>query len=71
MAYNLASSLELLAIGQYAKACTGTIRSKIINVPAQIASSARRQQFRLHQDWPWQPEWQNLVNATHAQPQAA
>ncbi|PYI63798.1 IS1380 family transposase, partial [Arthrobacter livingstonensis] len=71
MAYNLTRTAGVLAAGQFAKSRTGTIRTKLINVPARIASSARRQQFHLPQDWPWQTEWENLFTATHAPPQAA
>lgn len=71
MAYNLTRTAGVLAAGQFTKARTGTIRRKIINVPSRIASSARRQQFHLPQDWPWQSEWENLFAATHAPQQAA
>ena len=71
MAYNLTRTAGVLAEGQFAKARTGTIRTKLINVPARMASSARRQQFHLPQHWPWQTEWENLFTATHAPPQAA
>ena len=71
MAYNLTRTAGILAAGTFAKARTGTIRTKLINVPARIASSARRQQFHLPQDWPWQTEWENLFTATNAPPQAA
>ncbi len=71
MAYNLARTAGILAAGQFTKARTGTIRRKIINVPARMASSARRQQFHLPHQWPWQTEWENLFTATHAPPQAA
>lgn len=71
MAYNLTRTAGVHAAGQFTKARTGTIRTKIINVPARIANSARRQQFHLPQDWPWQTEWENLFTATHAPPHAA
>ena len=71
MAYNLTRTAGVLAAGQFAKARTGTIRRKIINVPARVASSARRQQFHLPESWPWQEAWENLFTATHAPPQTA
>jgi hypothetical protein len=71
MAYNQARTAGILAEGQFAKALAGTIRSKIINIQARIASSSRRYQLHVRQDWPWKTEWGNLFTATHAPPQAA
>lgn len=71
MAYNLTRAAGVLAEGRCAKARTGTIRRRIINVPARISSSARRQRLHLPQDWAWQGEWENLFTATHKPPQAA
>lgn len=71
MAYNLTRTAGVLAQGQFAKARTGTIRRKIISVPARIASSARRMTLHLPASWPWQEGWENLFAATHAPPQAA
>lgn len=50
MAYNLTCTAGILAEGQFAEARTGSIRRKIINVPARIASSAQRQQLHLPQE---------------------
>ncbi|MET3164758.1 UNVERIFIED_ORG: hypothetical protein ABIB19_003189 [Arthrobacter sp. UYEF10] len=47
MAYNLTRTAGILAAGPFAKARTGTIRRKLINVPARIASSARRVRLRM------------------------
>lgn len=71
MAYNLTRTAGILAEGMFAKARTGTIRTKLINVPGRVASSARRIKLHLPQDWPWQTAWENLFTATHAPPQAA
>lgn len=71
MAYNLTRAGGVLAEGQFAKARTGTIRRRIISVPARISSSARRQRLHLPRGWAWQGEWENLFTATHAPPQAA
>ena len=60
-----------LAEDAFVKARTGTIRRKLIHVPARIVSSARRIRLRLPENWPWQTEWENLFTATHAPPQAA
>ena len=69
MAYNLTAGI--LAQGLFAKARTGTIRAKLINVPARIASSARRIRLHLPESWPWQTAWENLFTATHTLSQAA
>lgn len=52
MAYNLTRTSGVLAAGQFAKARTGTIRARIITVPARIASSARRIVLHLPEAWP-------------------
>lgn len=70
MAYNLTRTAGILAQGPFTKARTGTIRAKIINVPARIASSARRIRLHLPEAWPWQQAWENLFTATHKPPQA-
>ncbi|MBM7849379.1 IS1380 family transposase [Arthrobacter roseus] len=71
MAYNLTRAAGVLAKGTFAKARTGTIRRKLINVPARIASSARRICLHLPEAWPWQTAWEQLFAATHAPPQTA
>ncbi len=69
MAYNLTRAAGVLAKATFAKAWTGTIRAKLINVPARVASSARRIRFHLPESWPWQTAWEQLFAATHAPPQ--
>ena len=71
MAYNLTRTAGILAQGSFTKARTGTIRAKIINVPARIANSARRMMLHLPEAWPWQTEWETFFDATHKPPQAA
>lgn len=46
-----------------ARATTATIRRKIINVPARIATSARRLTLHLPQAWPWHSAWTALFTA--------
>ena len=70
MAYNLTRAAGILAEGMFTKARTGTIRAKLINVPARIANSARRIRLHLPDSWPKQAAWENLHTATHAPPQA-
>ena len=71
MAYNLTRAAGLLAAGPFGKARTGTIRRKLIHVPARIATSARRIRLHLPEERPWKPAWEELLTSVHAPPQAA
>ena len=71
MAYNLTRAAGILAGGRFGNARTGTIRRKLIHVPARIASSARRILLHLPKKWPWQTYWDELFTSVHAPPQAA
>ena len=63
IAFNLTRALGVLAGGRLVKATTATIRTRLINLPARIARSARRLSLRLPRDWTWQPHWQRLWTA--------
>jgi Transposase DDE domain group 1 len=71
MAFNLTRAATTLAGGDLAKATTGTIRRKLINVAARIASSARRITLHLPVGWPWQPHWTALFDQTCRPPTTA
>jgi hypothetical protein len=71
MAYNLTRATGILAAGAFTKARTGTIRTRLVNMPARIASSARRIRIRLPQGWPWQQGFERLFTAVHPPPQPA
>lgn len=71
IAFNLTRATATLAGAGLAKATTGTIRRKLVNVPARIASSARRVTLHLPQGWPWEVAWTNLFTSVHAPPRAA
>ncbi|MEV0291913.1 IS1380 family transposase [Kribbella sp. NPDC050820] len=70
MAFNLTRAAATLAGGELAKARTGTIRRKLINIAARIASSARRITLHLPVGWPWQPHWERLFDQTSKPPAA-
>jgi hypothetical protein len=53
MAYNLTRAAGLLTAGPFGNARTGTIRRKLIHVPARIATCARRVRLQLPKAWPW------------------
>ena len=62
MASNLTRAAATITGNYLAKALTGTIRRKLINVAARIASSARRLTLYLPLDWPWQHHWTTLFD---------
>lgn len=71
MAYNLTRAAGILAGGAFAKARTGTVRRKLIHVPARLASSARQIRLRLPECWPWQAEWEQFFACVRSPPQSA
>ncbi len=72
MAFNLARDAGALASAFHAKATTGTIRAQLINVPGQLARSARRTTLHLPTDWPWEAGWTRMADgARHGPPAAA
>jgi hypothetical protein len=61
MAFNLTRAAATLTnAAALAKATTATIRRKLINVPARIATSARRLRLHLPTNWPWEQTWTAL-----------
>ena len=61
MAFNVTrAAATLTKTATLAKATTATIRRKLINVPARIATSARRLRLHLPTDWPWEQAWSAL-----------
>ncbi len=63
IAFNLTRALGVLAGGNLTKATTATIRTRLINVPARIARSARKLRLHLPRDWTWELHWQRLWTA--------
>lgn len=68
MAFNLTRSAGVLSGGELARATTGSIRRKLINVPARVATSARRLILHLPRAWPWEHAWTRLFTATSDPP---
>jgi hypothetical protein len=61
MAFNLTrAAATLTKTAALAKATTATIRRTLINIPARIATSARRLHLHLPTNWPWQQPWTAL-----------
>jgi hypothetical protein len=64
MAFNLTrAAATLTGSTRLARATTPTIRRRLINLPARVASSARRLHLHLPQAWPWQEPWTMLYQA--------
>jgi hypothetical protein len=63
-AYNLTRAAGHLASRFHAKARTGTIRRHLINIPARIATGARRLTLHLPQLWCWADDFTDLWTAT-------
>ncbi len=66
IAFNLAPAAAVAA--GLAKARWATLRRKIINVPARIASTGRRLVLHLPQHWPWTPAWEAMWSAAVGPP---
>jgi hypothetical protein len=61
MAFNLTRAAGTVTkSAALAKATTATIRRTLINIPARIATSARRLHLHLPTNWPWQQHWTAL-----------
>ncbi len=61
MAFNLTRTAAVTISGpKLAKATTGTIRRKLIHLPARIARSGRRLKLHLPTGWPWQSAFTQL-----------
>ena len=60
VAFNLLRAAGAAASTRHAKARWATLRTQLIDLPARIASSARRLVLHLPTDWPWQTAWEDL-----------
>jgi hypothetical protein len=61
MAFNLTrAAATLTKTVALAIATTATIRRRLINIPARLATSARRLHLHLPTNWPWQQHWTAL-----------
>lgn len=71
IAFNLTRAIGTIAGGSHARATTGTLRRRLISVPARIASSARRLTLHLPVAWPWQHAWQTVFDKALGPPAVA
>jgi hypothetical protein len=70
MAFNLTRATGTLSGPDLARATTGTIRRKLINLPARAATSGRRLTLHLPRAWPWEHAWTALFTAVNDPPVA-
>lgn len=68
-AFNLARATGVAAGEQRAR--WATLRTKIINIPGRIATTARRLDLHLPADWPWATGWESLWSIATGPPTAA
>lgn len=66
IAFSIARATAVAA--DLAKARWASLRTKIINIPGRIASTARRLDLHLPCDWPWASAWQALHQVANAPP---
>jgi hypothetical protein len=71
IAFNLARAIGTLAGTELGKARSGTIRRKLINIPARISTSARKIVLHLPDRWPWETGWNVLFAAARGPPRTA
>ena len=68
IAFNLTRAAASLTQTPLGRATTGTIRRRLINIPARTARSARRLTLHLPLAWPWQHAWTRLFHQTCGPP---
>ena len=70
IAFNLTRATGTICGGKHARATCGTIGRRIINIPARVASSARKLTLHLPENWLWETAWTKLFEHTHGPPAA-
>ena len=60
IAFNLTRAIGVAAGGKFTRAEAATVRARVLNVPARVSRSGRRQRLHLPQRWPWASQWQTL-----------
>ena len=69
IAFNLARATAVAADMKAAR--WATVRRKIINVPARVATTGRRLILHLPQAWPWADNWETVYTLATGPPPAA
>lgn len=68
IAFNIARATAVAAAMRTAR--WATLRKKVINVPARIATTGRRLILHLPRHWPWTPSWELLWSTASRPPLA-
>ena len=68
IAFNLSRAVGSIAGGDLGKPRSGTIRRKLINIPARISTSARKTYLHLSASWPWKTGWTAAFTAACGPP---
>ncbi|WP_130177347.1 IS1380 family transposase [Cryobacterium sp. SO1] len=71
IAFNLSRAVGTLTGTDLSKARSGTIRRKLIQIPARISTSARKIILHLPASWPWETGWTALFAAACGPPRTA
>jgi len=71
IAFNLSRAVGTLTGTDLGKARSGTIRRKLIQIPARISTSARKIVLHLPASWPWEAGWQAVFAAACGPPRTA
>ena len=69
IAFNIARATAVAASMRTAR--WATLRTRIINVPARIATTGRRLVLHLPTHWPWATDWEQLWSTATGPPTAA
>ena len=68
LAFNIARATAVAAAMRTAR--WATVRTRILNIPARIATTGRRLVLHLPTHWPWAPGWESLWAAATGPPTA-
>ena len=71
IAFNLTRTAGTICGGTHARATCGTIRRRVIAIPARIASSARKLTLHLPENWLWETAWTKLFERACGPPKFA
>jgi hypothetical protein len=69
IAFNIARAAAVAAAMRTAR--WATLRTRILNIPARIATTGRRLVLHLPTHWPWAPGWHSLWSAATGPPAPA
>lgn len=70
IAFNLARAAGVAASPRHGRARWATVRTQLINVPARVATSARKTTMHLPTQWPWAEARQQLFETANSPPLA-